>query len=46
MKNGKGMLLVHDGSAYMGDFLHDIYHGEGIYIHPDGERYEGELEQG
>lgn len=40
------MLLVYDGSAYLGDWFNDNYHGQGIYIHPDGERYDGELEHG
>ena len=36
MKNGLGMLLVQDGSVYLGDWLNDNYHGSGIYIHADG----------
>ena len=36
MKNGIGMLLVQDGSVYMGEWLNDNYHGSGVYIYPDG----------
>lgn len=46
MKSGVGLLFIPDGSVYLGQWLNDIYHGDGIYIYPDGERYEGELDHG
>jgi hypothetical protein len=30
----------------MGDWQNDIYHGYGMYIYHEGERYEGELVEG
>lgn len=45
-KDGQGVLYIADGSVYLGQWEENIYHGEGIYIYPDGERYEGELERG
>lgn len=46
IKNGVGMQFGADGSVYMGRWENDIYHKEGIYLYPDGERYEGEIFQG
>ena len=37
------MLSIPDGSVYLGEWSDNNYHGQGIYIYPDGERYEGEL---
>jgi hypothetical protein len=30
----------------MGDWLNDTYHGYGLYIYNEGERYEGDLVEG
>lgn len=40
-RNGIGMLIAGDGSIYMGKWKDGLYHQEGIYLYPDGERYEG-----
>jgi hypothetical protein len=33
------MLISTDGSVYMGKWKNGLYHGEGIYLYSDGERY-------
>ena len=41
--HGKGLLKsLHDGSEYSGDFKKGKREGYGIYVYPDGDKYEGE----
>ena len=31
---------------YIGDFLNDDFHGEGVYIWPNGKKYKGSFYKG
>ncbi len=41
-KHGKGTMLYKDsGSRYIGEWEYDKKHGMGLYVRPDGSKYEG-----
>lgn len=40
-RTGKGIMWFARGDIYCGDWLNDFFHGYGIYVHSNGERYEG-----
>ena len=43
MREGKGVLKAADGSLhYEGEFVCNLYHGEGTLTSPDGSRYAGD----
>ena len=35
--------MVKNGEYYIGDFVNNMMHGEGIYVWPSGRTYEGEF---
>lgn len=39
MREGFGLFKGADGSVYLGKWAADMYHGEGVYLYADGERY-------
>lgn len=45
-RHGFGILLLHDGTKYMGEFENGLCHGLGVMIFPDGSKYEGEFNHG
>ena len=36
LREGFGMFSGADGSVYLGKWAGDAYHGEGVYLYPDG----------
>jgi hypothetical protein len=44
--NGKGTLILPDGTKYVGQFKNDKYHGFGTLIIPSGSKYVGEFKDG
>jgi len=45
-RQGKGLLVLSDGSVYRGEFHNGFYQGHGVLILPDGSLYEGMFETG
>ncbi len=41
LKEGHGKLGKVNGETYVGEFLNDTFHGEGIFRHPNGDYYQG-----
>ena len=41
--DGRGRYEWKDGKVYEGQWSHNLMHGFGILIFPDGNRYEGEF---
>jgi hypothetical protein len=41
IRHGMGIFETEKGDIYMGDWQNDTYHGYGMYIYNEGERYEG-----
>ena len=46
LREGKGIIRFANGDVYFGDWADDKFHGTGIYIFQNLERYEGELFKG
>lgn len=42
-RNGKGIMWFQKGDIYFGDWEKDFMNGYGVYVHSNGERYEGQL---
>ena len=45
-RHGFGILLLNDGTKYMGEFENGLCHGLGVMTFADGSKYEGEFHQG
>lgn len=41
MIEGRGELIFADNRKYYGDFKENMFHGNGVYIWPDGSKYVG-----
>ena len=41
MKNGKGIYHYPNGDKYVGEWKDDKFHGVGMYLFANGERFEG-----
>ena len=39
VKEGKGIYYYANHDVYLGDWREDKFHGEGIYLFANGERY-------
>lgn len=39
IREGIGIFETEEGDMYLGDWVNDTYHGYGMYIYHDGERY-------
>lgn len=42
-RNGQGALIGKDGEKYIGDFVNDLFEGNGELEYSNGERYEGQF---
>ena len=40
--HGKGRRISTSGQVYIGDFVNDMFNGQGILTWPEGHRYEGQ----
>ncbi len=45
-REGKGLLVLSDGSKYSGEFLNGFYSGHGVLELSNGSHYEGGFELG
>ena len=45
-RHGKGLLITGTGDTCEGEFWHDLIHGQCIYTHSNGDRYEGSYVKG
>lgn len=45
-RHGFGILLLNDGTKYIGEFEHGLCHGLGVMTFADGSKFEGEFFQG
>ena len=45
MANGKGILLVSNGSRYEGEWVNDVQEGYGEELFSDGTKYEGNYKE-
>lgn len=45
-RHGFGVLLLNDGTKYIGEFEFGLCHGLGVMSFADGSRFEGEFNQG
>ncbi len=43
---GRGIVLLPDGTRYEGEFKSGVYHGQGVLSRPDGEKFEGTFRDG
>lgn len=41
-RHGFGKIVSSDKGEYEGEWRHDMYHGNGKWLHPSGDSYEGE----
>jgi hypothetical protein len=45
-RNGFGILILNDGTKYIGEFENGLCHGLGVMTFADGSKYEGEFING
>ena len=45
-RHGFGMLILTDGTKYIGEWVNGLCHGLGIMVFSDGSKYEGEFHCG
>lgn len=43
LKHGKGVQIWKDGAKYEGEWINNKAQGRGVFVHPNGDLYEGEF---